>query len=235
MIEYNIMNHYTRNVKPMVSQFEKFNRDVIVNTDKSDYYKTRNKFRYVGINDNYFGILSRKTKAKWKVIMHDDIDVYKNMLTNIEHILSQAPNVIIINFYNPTTKRIKEAIEKKHHVIKHYNQFWGQCSAYNVEYMEKLVKWVKSNTIWGEGAEDLKVEQYCSHNNLPMYTILPSIAQHIGYKRSTFKNPASVVGVKRTSFTYSPTFDSKKINWVLEFKNCLEDNTKIYGGLGMPK
>ena len=234
IVEYNIMNHYRRNVKNMVSQFEKFSRDVKVNTDKTDFYKTRNSDRYKGINDNYFGILDRKTNCKWKVIMHDDIDIYENMLLNIEHILSNAPNVIIVNFYNPTTKRIKKAVNDDTHIIEHFNQFWGQCSAYNVSYMDELVKWVKKNTIWGEGAEDLKVEQYCSHNSIPMYTVVPSIAQHIGYKRSTFKNPASIVGVKRNSFNYSPTFDSTKIDWEYEFKNCLKDKTKIYGGLGMP-
>ena len=126
-VEYNIMNHHSRKVSNMVSQFEKFGRNVIVNTDSTDYYKTRDDNRYKGINDNFFGILGRKSNSKWKVILHDDVDVYENMLNNIEHILSVAPSVMIINFYNPTTKRINSAVDEGRHVIEHFNQFWANA------------------------------------------------------------------------------------------------------------
>jgi len=233
MIEYNIMNHHSRDVSKMELKIKELKRNVIINTDYSDYYKTRNKNRYKGINQNFFGIMKRETKAKWKVVFHDDIAIYEKLFTNIEHILKKAPNVFIINFYNPTNKRIKEAIKNKKHVIQHYNQFWGQCTAYNVEYLKDMTTWVDENTLIGEGAEDLKVEQYCAYSNLPMYTIVPSLAQHEGYKESTFGNPAEVVGIKRNSATYLPDFDATLVNWNAHFKTCLKDNTKVNGGLGL--
>ena len=37
--------------------------------------------------------------------------------------------------------------EIKYKLVEHFNQFWGQCSAYNVSYMESLIDWVKKNMI----------------------------------------------------------------------------------------
>ena len=228
MIEYNIMNHYTRNVVLMVKKMQSLNRDVKVNTDTTDYYQTRDDNRYKGVNDNFFGIMSNKTNSKWKVLFHDDIKIDKKLIGNIEHVLKNAPNVFSITFYNPTNSIYLKAYARGHNVLKNYNHLWAQCSAWNTSMLPNMIDWVKKNTHPTIGAEDVKVQQYCCINKIAKYAIIPSFTKHEGYAESVFKNPAVVGKNIRNTSTYEDNFNAKDVNWKKAFKLCGQDNTKTY-------
>ena len=227
-VEYNIMNHYKRDISAMLSKMEEIGREVKVFTDKTDYGQTRDINRYKGLNDNFFNLINDDTDADWKILFHDDISISRRLVDNIEHILKYTPDIFYLGFYNPTNLFYKKSTDENYNIAKYYNHLWFQCSAWNTSYLEDMDDWIIMNTHPTIGSEDVKVQQYSCIKEIPRYSVIPSLVQHDGYDKSVFKTPAKVGRNFRNSANYNPNFDAKEIDWKEAFDNPIIDNSKTY-------
>ena len=229
-----VLNHKSRDCSQTIERIHAQNRNSIVFTDHTDYYKKRDKERYKGVCDNWNNILKYNHNSEWKVIIHDDLEFQNDSFDKIQHILSFAPdNVLAVCFFNNPHQLYGKASDKGHHIIKSPSVFWMQCVAINKRFEADYLKWYEENIEHGIASEDGATWRYLSLNNKKFHIVTPSIVQHEGYDRSTFKNPPSTNGIKRQSRTYMPSFDVYSVDWNSHFKNPYEDNTKYTNKLGL--
>jgi len=231
---YAILNHYTRDVSSMVQALSAQGVEPIVFTDTTDYYQKRGSpDRYKGLNDNFYNILAHPTDDKWKIIMHDDISVSPSLIAKIEHILQSAPNNII-TFYNPTNKSYIQANASGKHILKTYANAWFPCMAVPSSLSYEINKWGRETfKPWGTIAEDSTLKHWATQKNSPIYAVLPSLVQHDGYAKSTFKNPAKAGKYFRFSEFYNPSFDVTQVDWAEAFANPYPENSKKWDTLGI--
>ena len=222
-----VLNHYSLNIDATTKRIEETTKiPYKVFTDTTDYYKTKNEYRYKGLDDNFLNILAHKTDSPYKIVIHDDIRIHDNLFGNIEHVMQYAPGGMV-GFYNPTNKQFLEAHERGHHVIKTPINYWTQCAVYNTEWGYEFVRWVKENMKnYDKTSEDGMLWHYHSITNSFAHIVIPSFVQHDGYDKSTFKIGAKVGKRLRNSATYDEAFDPKSVDWVKEFQNPYSDNRK---------
>jgi len=232
--DIHILNHYTRDCSELKNKIESLGRSVDVSTDRTDYMRKRNEYRYIGLCANYFGILTQEWKSDWKLIVHDDIVFFDNMFDNISQVLDYAPKSHI-SFYNPTNNTYRKTLKDGYNVIKHHNHLWTQCSAWHKDYVPEMLKWILNNVLeFGKECHEVKIIQYSCFMNKPRYTILPSFVQHEGYDKSLFGNPYKVGKNLRNSESYRE-FEAKEIDWENAFKNCKVDGSRSYVNNGLIK
>jgi len=222
-----VLNHYSRSVESIVQRIKQ-TTDIPykVFTDTTDYYKTKNEYRYKGLDDNFLNILEYKTDAPYKIVIHDDVSIHDNLFKNIEHVMPFAPDGMV-GFYNPTNKHFLDAHDKGHHVIKTPINYWTQCAVYNTQWGYAFVDWIKTNMKnYDKTSEDGMLWHYHSITNTFAHIVIPSFVQHDGYDKSTYKIGAKIGKHLRNSSTYDIGFDPSKVDWVKEFQNPYLDNRK---------
>jgi hypothetical protein len=224
-----VQNHYSRNTndleKRIIETSDGF--DYKIFTDSTDYYKDRRSpYRYMGIAQNFLNMMREKTDNPYKIIIHDDVSIHKNLFKNIRYVMPYS-DAGLTCFYNPTNNFYKNAFEKNFSVVASYSKFWMQCVAIKTEWGYEFAEWIDKNTIVGHLCEDQMISTYLGITNQLAKIVIPSFVQHEGYDKSIFKNPASIQGNKRNSFSYDPDFDPKSIDWAYQFANPLIDKTKL--------
>lgn len=224
-----VLNHKTRDCTPLKMQLDEAGVEYKIFTDESDYYSTRDDKRYWGVVSNYFSILSYETYHDWKLIIHDDVEINMDAIKSIKHVLQYAPKTIV-SFYNPTNKSYLEANKNGNHVLKTFSNWWGQCHAMHRSIQSVLSVYGNMDWWWKRNgcAEDGFVHRLQSQLDIPTYVIVPGLAQHIGYDKSTFKNPYKTGKYLRNSATYNSRFDVTSVDWPKHFKNPYKDNKKIF-------
>jgi hypothetical protein len=221
----NILNHKSRDIKSLTDRLDGLGIKNKVWTDYSDYYLTRDKNRYMGLNRNYFGTLGKSTED-WTFLMHDDLEFEDNVFEKVKYILKRAPEEMIC-FYNPDNKGFKKASSKGHHVLRSRANFWLQAVAYHRGFLDKMLSWIEENideNNFGLESEDSIIDTFLFSQGLVGYSVIPALFQHEGFDKSTFKIPGSINGLKRRSGTYDPNVDYKGIDWEKEFKNSFYDS-----------
>jgi hypothetical protein len=231
-LDINILNHISRDCSEYADRIRSLGEDVNVSTDRTQYRKKRDEYRYTGVNDNFFGIMRGwDQKSDWLVIMHDDLVFKDTLFSSIRHILPFAPDSPI-SFYIPTNKMFREAI-KTNHVIKLHQGAWCQCVAYPVRYVDGILSWVDNNVVeYGRYSEDAFVWQYNCNMDECFYAVMPSLIQHDGFDRSVFGNPSSCAGNQRNSFCYED-FDVTSVDWSKEFKSAKYIKNRHYSPEGL--
>lgn len=223
--EIYILNHKTRDPSQLVDRLKQIGRQSQVSTDETDYYLKRNEKRYVGLCDNYFGILRRPWNCDYRIIVHDDIVFEDNAFDNIDYILSHHANGSV-SFFNNARRLFSEALDAKHHVVSHYRLGWTPCVAWSEQYAKPMLEWIDNYTTdYGKHCHEVKIQQYACAMSKLRYIIAPSLIQHEGYDKSIFKNPAEIGGVKRQSKTYIG-FDARLVDWNWHFNNPYRFETR---------
>lgn len=189
--------------------------------DETDYYRTRNEYKYLGLNRSFFHkILGNSYDTDdWRIILQDDIELADQFKETIEKVLEVAPRSVIM-FYNPTNKLFKEAWEQKKHIIKGQYHLWVQCVAFHKDFIPPMLNWFDEHIVnWGADGEDALVQNYLSLTDQYFYAILPSLVQHTGYDKSTLGNQPVIVKNKRTAENYQKDYDFSAVDWEQEFRN----------------
>lgn len=232
--EVYVLNHKSRDCSNTVNMINDNQRDAIVFTDRTDFYKKRDENRYKGVTENWNKILSHQTDSEWKLIVHDDLEFELGVFDKIQHILNFAPkDVLAVCFFNNPHKLYQKAAENGHHIVKSPSVFWMQCTAINKRFERPFLEWYDKNIQHGIPSEDGATWRYLSFTNQKFHIVTPSLFQHEGYDRSTFKNPPSTNGIKRQARTYDPDFDVFAVDWVSQFAKPYEDNTKYLNKVGL--
>jgi hypothetical protein len=222
-----VLNHYSRNISDKVEKLKALGLPFEVFTDTSDY-RLNKETRWYGVSLNYLRILKHETDFDWKIIIHDDIDIDNNLFDKIKHILNSAPKSIV-SFYNPTNKAYRLANESGKHIFSTYSNWWTQCHAFPKRMQSDYLKWTEENDKYVRRyAEDGLLWRYLSLKNINIYSVMPSLVQHNGYDKSTFKLPAVVGKNKRNSESYNENFYVYKVDWKSEFKYPYINKEKKY-------
>lgn len=215
-----VLNHKSRNILELVAYLNDQGITHKVFTDYSDY-RLKKETRWLGITLNYLNVLAYETPHDWKIIIHDDVTISKELFHKINHVLKFSPENYI-SFYNPTNKGYIEGNKSGKHILKTYSNWWSQCHAVPKSVAEYVVRWAKkeeNKRYVLKYAEDGLIARLFSKNLMPIYALMPSLIQHIGYADSTFGLPARCGKNLRNSSTYDMEFDVTKIDWEHEFKN----------------
>lgn len=159
-----------------------------------------------------------------RIILQDDVTFERNVLEKLLYILQFAPSDNIITFYNPTNKEYLSAFEQGAHILKTYNTFWLQGAIYPNALLKSLCD-VMDN-ISNVNSCDCRVAAYCQLNKISVYSIVPSLIQHIGAFRSSMGFPGKVGQYERNSTTYDNQLDVKSVDWQREFENPKESQIK---------
>ena len=230
-ITFYVMNHHTRNVDKVVSALEAQGVTPRVFTDTSDHCKSKDRtVKHLGVATNFLNILNDKCDTRWKVILHDDVDVPEQFVDVISHVLHYAPESQV-SFYNPTNKAYRKAHEEGFNVLSTYANYWTQCLAFPTSKVEHFTNWVNEKvTHHGYYSEDGLLWRYNTRTKRKVYVIIPSIIQHLGYRESTFGNPPQCGKNLRNSATYSPKYDYKKVDWIKAFASPFKDSKKLSDG-----
>jgi hypothetical protein len=222
------MNHYKRDVSAVVERLKSIGVQYKVFTDYSDYKDTRDENRYKGLKDNYMSILRYTTPHTWKLIMHDDMSISDDLFYKIDYILERSFKSRIISFFHPTNKGYRMAVEKGHHVVKTYSNFWLPCHAFPSVLEAAYISFYDRNEQrLKKYSEDAVLCRYLSHYNLPVYVVTPSLSQHDGFDKSLFNNPSKCGKNERKSFAYDPNFNAYSVDWNMEFNSPFVDSSRL--------
>lgn len=226
-----VLNHKSRSPKTVVDLVQAQGYVPTVSTDRSDYNLLRDRdTRWQGLYDNYrvlLGMIAQQPASDgWGVILHDDVSVPDGLLKRIEHVL-QFAQPTMISFYNPHNNLFVRAMDEGHRVVTTFSNFWTQCFCFHQSVCQPLIDWGTEHVVVGVCAEDGYIKRFASRTGVPIQVIVPSLIQHEGYARSTYRLPAKVGRFERRSATYDPDFDVFAVDWPAEFAKPLADRSKL--------
>lgn len=224
-----ILNHKSRDISHLSSFLINEGIPFRVFTDITDYREHKST-KWLGLTLNYLKILKYETDHDWKIIIHDDVTISKELFKKINYVLEYAP-INYISFYNPTNKGYENGNKSGKHILKTYSNWWSQCHAVPKALSKIITAWAKNpenDKYIKTYAEDGLISRLFSKKLIPIYAVMPSLIQHLGYNDSTFNLPAKCGKNLRNSATYDAQFDVTKIDWIKEFNDPFLNLEKKY-------
>lgn len=226
-----VMSHHSRDPRKVLQGLAKQGIDAVLSVDKSDWNKKgtmKDMTKHIGVCDNYMNILNYHDSDKWKIILHDDVNIPEGLVENINHILEFAPENPVAFFSFPYQVK-QEGKEDSHILDGTYETFATQCHAIPTSMIDGFIQWQKDNvTKYGHLAEDSMLWCWAYYTNTPLYTVLPSLIQHEGWNKTTFHYAAKFQGEYRYAKNYNPNFDVQSVDWQYEFANPIIDRRPIH-------
>lgn len=225
------------NQKLLQRQAAPYGLEVKISLDETEWHKeSKANGKYKGMMQNFMQALEMKWDTEgYTLVLHDDCILPPRGLENIQHILQFAPGHQQVSFYNPTNTAYREALAKQKHVLKSQANFWPQCMAYPHELKQQMLEWTKQNVTIGYEGDDWLMSVFCHYNERYVYSVLPSVVQHLGRNRSVIGIAGTIAGVDRKSENYNPDTDYHAIDWKAEFANPAFDSRKTREGNGLWK
>lgn len=183
----------------------------------------------LGIWGNYKQALQRQFKpARFLMTIQDDVLVSRQSIEKAIHILQFVPDNTFVAFYNPDNTAYRQAHKEGHRILKTHSNFWSQVFCFPIGHTTEFVDWCELNVEKSCKWEDRRVIVYSDAKDVPIYSVIPSLFQHLGAFRSTMKIPAIIAGkYKRWSATFKPDAEVFNVDWRKEMDNAFLDETNV--------
>jgi hypothetical protein len=167
---------------------------------------------------NYLsGLKINNNKGKFILFIHDDMLFGRDAFDKIEYILQFMPNNAFISFFNPNNKDYRDAYHKGHRILITHSNFWAPVLCYPIKLINKYIEFGNQKQFYNT-SEDFRIVAFCKKYNIPIYSIVPSLFQHLGPYRSAIGNSGKIGKNIRYSLLYKPE-SNHDIDWKKELEN----------------
>jgi hypothetical protein len=182
-----------------------------------------------GVWKTYRKAFDTPNNKEWRLILQDDVSFSCGLLENIDEILNFVPQKTWMSFYCPTNGSFKECYQMGCHVLKSPSNFSCLCMAMRESDISAFRKWeLSSGYPEDQISEDARMKTFNLDEGHLVYTIVPSLTQHLGAYRSTLGTNGKVGKFHRNSFCYEPDFDVQSVDW----KDAMSKPYKCKAGNG---
>jgi len=151
--------------------------------------------------------------------MHDDILITRASIKKAIKVLDNFPKNCFVSLYSPDNQGYRNAAKNGHRLLKTYSNWWSQTMCFSSELTKPMIKWIDQKIKPGYKWEDGRITLYTHTKKVPIYSLIPSLVQHLGAYRSTFGIPGKIGKLKRYSSNYLASQDVD-IDWEKEIKNA---------------
>lgn len=185
-----------------------------------------------GVWKTYDKAFDTPNDKEWRLILQDDVSFPCGVLEGIDEILNHVPNKTWISFYCPTNGSYKDCFQLGCHVLKSPSNFAPPCLAMRESDIEDFRKWeLTSGYPEDQLSLDARMKTFNLDHGYQVYTIVPSLTQHLGAYRSTLGFNGKVGKFHRNSFCYEPDFDVYGVDWKEAMSKpfkCKAGNGKVH-------
>lgn len=226
-LDIRVFNHHSRSLSFIQGQLHREGLEYSIFTDKSNWINTGAHTKHIGQHENFIRLLLAPTDKEWIMLLADDMELCTGFSEAFNRVFAFVPeDVKAFNLFHPTNNEHRTALSQGHNIIKAYSNFWMPAFGIHVSLIPGLVKWAAKYVQKGRLSEDGIVTRYFSRKGIYAYTVMPSLAQHVGLLNSLFGNPAKAGPNIRQSFTYRRNAPVKDVDWAAAWATPYVSNAK---------
>lgn len=126
------------------------------------------------------------TNITHRLVLQDDLELCNDFLSNVQNCIEIFPNAIW-SLYSSRITYNDQVDKTTPYVSITGNGVHGQAVIIPVQYIKPLFEWIDKTLGKEYPHDDCAIGTYANINNIPVFTTVPSMVQHLGHSDSVLK------------------------------------------------